>query len=74
MAVQWFLNSIPQNQTDGICIASTGNQRFLIFNNITEEYNGTTIQCMANFTSGIITSNSATLLVQGEENVTQSRS
>ncbi len=42
--------------------------RSLTFLPIPVEYNDTTIQCFANFTSGeIMYSNNATLLVQGEE-------
>ena len=42
----------------------------LLFMNIPEEYNNTTIQCKATLTSGeIIYSNNATLLVQGEDPV-----
>ena len=70
---QWLVNGTlleDLNQRDGIEDAVTFGIGLLTFRNIPLGYNDTTIQCIANFTSGgIIRSNNATLLVQGEEKI-----
>ena len=68
---QWLVNGTELqelNLTDGVIMTEDNDViAFISFNNITMKYNGTTIQCIANLTSGeIIPSNNATLLVQGE--------
>ena len=40
----------------------------LIFNNITLDYNGTTVQCIANTNGNVRLTNIGTLLVQGNNN------
>ncbi len=68
---QWLVNGTPledNDQRDGIEEHMTRTTGILTFLNVTVEYNNTTIQCIANYTSGaIMYSNSAKLLVQGEE-------
>ena len=40
----------------------------LIFNNVTLDYNGTTVQCIANTNGNVRLTNIGTLLVQGNNN------
>ncbi len=71
---QWLVNGTrleDLNLGDRVEVVNTIAASVLSFVNIPEEYNDTTIQCIANFTSGdrerILISNNAILLVQGEE-------
>ncbi len=69
---QWLVNGTrleDHNLGDGVDVVNTIATSVLSFVNIPVEYNDTTIQCIANFTSEDrdIRSNNATLLVQGEE-------
>ncbi len=68
---QWLVNGTrleDNDQRDGIEEHMTRTTGILTFLNVPVEYNDTTIQCIAIFTSGeIMYSNNATLLVQGEE-------
>ncbi len=71
--IQWLVNGTQLedlNKRDGIEDDVTFGIGHLTFRNISEEYNNTNIQCIVTLTSGeIIRSNSATLLVQGEEKI-----
>ncbi len=71
---QWLLNGTrleDLNQTERIMTHTTTIFGLLNFNIISVEYNDTTIQCIVTLTSGeVISSNNATLLVQGEEKIT----
>ena len=66
----WLLNGTRlENLNLRVDAYKSRNVGVLSFLNVTVEYNDTTIQCIANFTSGeIFCSNIATLLVQGEDN------
>ncbi len=68
---QWIINGTQvEEQREGIVINNdiAINVGELSFNNISEEYNDTIIQCIVNLTSGdMIESNNATLFIQGED-------
>ncbi len=67
---QWLVNGTRLedfDQTDGIMTTVKNDFGILALSNISLEYNETTIQCIITLTSGEnISSNDATLLVQGE--------
>ena len=70
--VQWHLNdsSSPLDDfEDNVAIVYNENAHIgvLTLTNLSMSYNGTRVQCMANFTAGMgeATSNATTLLVQG---------
>ena len=69
--IQWLVNGTQLedlDQRNGIEHDVTFGLGHLTFRNISVEYNDTTIQCIVALTSGeILSSNNATLLVQGEK-------
>ena len=73
LRIIWLINGTQLdqedlNQRDGIESDDLHDVGHLYFNNISVEYNDTTIRCLIFFTSSnLITSNIAILLVQGEE-------
>ena len=64
---QWLVNGTQLEHSDEISTTAEGDIGILTFSNIPVDYNDTTIQCIVTLTSGdTISSNNATLLVQGE--------
>ncbi len=67
--IQWLVNGTrleDLNQTERI----EAENNIIYFIHIPVEYNGTTIKCIIDYTSGgNVPSNNATILVQGEEKI-----
>ena len=70
ITVEWLVNGtlLEEPYPMGVTTESFTIGGSLIFNNVTLDYNGTTVQCIANTNGNVRGTNIGTLLVQGNNN------
>ena len=67
--VEWLINGtlLEESYPMGVTTETSSTGRNLIFNNVPLNYNGTTVQCIANTNGNVRRTNIGTLLVQGKD-------
>ena len=69
ITVDWLVNGtlLEQPYPTGVTNETARTGGNLIFNNVPLDYNGTTVQCIANISGNVRRTNIGTLLVQGKD-------